>query len=103
MGELTDFFDGLARAAKRLDGIDRGEKDPLRMVEAMLGREVSAPHSEQWWHLFGLTERPETRPVLRGAWLRWAARNHPDKGGDAISFAHMKALHDTMAARLPAA
>lgn len=101
MGELTDFFDGLATAAKRLDAMDRGETNPLRIVEAMLGRETSTAEAEQWWHLFGLDERPETRPVLAGAWRRWAARHHPDKGGDAISFAHMRALFETMSARLP--
>jgi len=101
MGELTDFFDGIAKAAKRIDGISRGETNPLRIVEAMLGQ-TSTADSQQWWHLFGLEERPESRPVLAGAWRRWAARHHPDKGGDAISFAHMRALYDTMSARLPA-
>lgn len=102
MGELTDFLRGLTGAAERLDSVSRGETDPLRIVETLLGRETSGPESEQWWSLFGLTERPERRAVLDGAWRRYALRNHPDKGGDAISFGHMRSLYERMAAGLPA-
>jgi len=99
VSELLDFLRGLTTAAERIDKVDRGETNPLKIVEAMLGESGSEP--ERWWHLFGLTERPERKAVLEGAWKRWAVRNHPDKGGDAISFGHMSATYKAMLERLP--
>ena len=102
MSDLVDFLKGLAGAAERVDKVDRGETDPLRIVEALLGRPTSTREEEQWWHLFGLTDKPESRAVLDGAWRRYAVREHPDKGGDAISFGHMRRLYERVRANLPA-
>ena len=102
MSKFTDTLRGLAGVGERLEAAQaRGETDPLRLVDVMLDGQFLHEGDNQWWMLFGMTEKPTNRAQLDGAWKRWAARNHPDKGGDAISFGHMKALHDRMRERLP--
>lgn len=100
---MSRLLRDLAGASERVEAAgERGETDPLKLVDVMLGGDYLREDDGHWWMLFGMTEKPANREQLDGAWKRWAARNHPDKGGDAIAFGHMKALHGRMRERLPA-
>lgn len=92
----------MAGVFERLDAArERGETDPLRIADAMLGGSYTPPDPATWWELFGLDERPANRAQLEGAWKRWAARNHPDAGGSQAAFRHMRALFERMRDTLP--
>jgi hypothetical protein len=103
MSTLQNFLRGLASVADRLDEASaRGETDPLRIVDAMLGGNYSRNESGgQWWELFGLEDKPDNKRQLEGAWRRWAARNHPDAGGSEATFRHMRTLFERMRDTLP--
>lgn len=103
MSEFGKILRAVGKVADNLEAArERGETDPLRIVDAMLGGSYIREDQTNWWHLFGLEEKPTTRAVLDGAWKRWAGRNHPDAGGDKLAFGHMSDLHKRMRETIPA-
>jgi len=47
------------------------------------------------WIILGLTQ-PCTRADLRRSWRAYAARHHPDQGGDAATFARGRAAYEAL-------
>lgn len=102
MGKLSDLLREVAGATDRLEQCQRdGVTDPLRIADAMLGRAPTRREPDQWWELFELDERPSNREQLRGAWRRWQARHHPDRGGSAATFRAMRRLFEQLVDTLP--
>ncbi len=102
MSTLQEFLRGFASLADRLDEQrEKGEKDPLRIVDAMLGGSYSAGPPEGWWELFDLERKPDNKAQLHAAWKRWALRNHPDKGGSEVAFKHMRETFERLVETLP--
>lgn len=99
--EVGTFQELLRGAAKLADRIEeqaaKGETDPLRIVDAMMGGTYSTnAGTETWWELFGRDEKPVNKAQLEGMWREWAARNHPDQGGSVPAFRHMRELFERM-------
>lgn len=104
MGKLQDVLRGFADVTDRLeDAQARGETDPLRIVDAILGGEYVRTDSaagEKWWELFGLDAPPSTKAELRTAWKKWASRNHPDQGHHEPAYRFMRTLYEKQVATL---
>lgn len=102
---IQDVLRGFAGLFDRLEDVrDADDSDPLSIVDAMLGSRfvrTDNAYGEQWWELFGLDAKPATQAELDGAWRRWAARNHPDAGGNEPQFRFMRRLFETMRDRTP--
>lgn len=83
-----------------------GEDDPMKFVDEVLktARNGLSPAEQAgtgaWWELFGLDAKPTDRATLDSAWRAWARRHHPDTGGNAPAFRHMRELYEHQGKKL---
>lgn len=80
----------------------RVSDDPLALLQVILGHSDARRVDGDWFELFGLEQPPADAAVLKAAWRDWCVRNHPDRGGSAVTFRRMETLYSRELARLEA-
>jgi len=91
---IEDNMQAVAKTIEALRGVARwGTGD---MMEAAFTGFTALPTPESqktWWQVLGMNGRPSA-DALRQAWLRVRSVHHPDRGGDANTFATIKAAYE---------